>query len=220
MTTARTRNDEAVEYIRDQILQGRFAPGSRLGLELLADELGVSRSVVREALNRLMAQGLVNLLPQQGFRVTEATADDLRDLSELRVLVECRALAMAIQHGDLEWEQSIVGALHGLERTPARAAPGEPVSHEWVRVHAAFHQALISACPNARLTGLATHLRQSAEVYRQWSSRQGEERNRDVAAEHRALAEATLARDHARASRLLAEHLELTTKLAIESAPR
>ncbi len=80
--------------------------------------------------------------------------------------------------------------------------------------HAAFHDALIAACPNRRILAAASSLRDAAELYRQWSWRACGV-DRDVAAEHQSLVHAVLRRDATRAVQLLHEHLTTTTRLLV-----
>lgn len=206
--------------MRSEILAGKFAPGSRLSPRELATEFGVSLSVVREALSRLAEQGLVVATPQLGFSVVAVDADDLKDLTRVRVLIEGEALRDAVEHGDVEYETHVVAAHHRLTRTPLHADDAAGViTDEWSSAHAAFHDALISASSSTRLREMAANLRDRAELYRRWSGPLSEgDGRRDVAGEHRRLMEAVLDHDAARAVDLLAEHLNLTTSILISYA--
>lgn len=209
---AKTLSEDVYGQLRDAILEGSLGPGTRLKMEALCSELGVSRSVLREALNRLVEQDLVILQPQSGFRVVELSAEDLRDLTEARIHIECPALAKSMKSGGLEWEQQVVAAHHALVRTPRRLVADDRARRnpDWIRAHAAFHEALISACPNRRLVDIAAGLRRSTEIYRQWSADVKEFGDRDIDREHRDIFDATLARDP-RAVDLLREHIQRTT---------
>lgn len=206
-----TLSGHAYERIRGDIVGGRLAPGTPLRLAALARDIGVSMSVVREALTRLSEQGLVTAAPNQGFRVVTISRDDLLDLTQLRVMVECAALERSIAGGDVGWEGRVVSAHHVLERTPMTDGPG------WIAAHAAFHDSLSSACGSPRLLALVRELRDGAEIYRQWSGLATEAGQRDVAAEHRRLTELATARRAAEASAALRRHLETTTRILVES---
>src|SRR5690349_13023834 len=78
----------AYDEIRSRIVSGAFPPGSRLGQGELADELGISRGSVREALRRLAGDGLVEVEVNRGFFVAEAGLDDVRDRLEVRLVLE------------------------------------------------------------------------------------------------------------------------------------
>ncbi len=105
--------------------------------------LEVSPSVVREALSRLSAETLVVAEPQRGFRVAPINAEDVSDLTDVRVDIEMKCLRQAIKNGDLAWEEEIVAANHALGRTPYQT---HEISDEWSAVHARFHVALVAAC--------------------------------------------------------------------------
>lgn len=83
-----TATDRAYASLRADILSGARPPGSRLPEDALAEELGVSRTPVREALQRLGTEGLVEHLPHRGARVTGWTVQDLQEIFELRALLE------------------------------------------------------------------------------------------------------------------------------------
>lgn len=213
--TAITLSRHAHERIRSDILTGRLAPGQPLRLAALAAELGVSMSVVREALTRLSEQGLVTAEPNQGFRVVPLSEDDLADLTQLRVTLECTALERAIAHGDVAWEGLVVSTHHVLERTPL-SLTGPPETREaWIVAHAAFHDALSSGSESPRLIGLVRALRDGAEVYRQWSGVLAAESGRDVGREHRELMELATSRRSEQACAALRDHIETTTRILL-----
>ncbi len=87
--------DRVYDTLRQGILDGRYAPGTRLGEADLADSLGVSRTPVREALRRLGSEGLLATLPNKGARVRTWTAGELGDIFDLRALLEGHAAARA-----------------------------------------------------------------------------------------------------------------------------
>src|SRR6478752_2261033 len=82
-----TYSTTAVRQLRDEILSGEIAPGAKLHVRDLCDRLGISVSPVREALNQLTAQGLVQHSSQRGFTVPPANIDDLADLTLARVVL-------------------------------------------------------------------------------------------------------------------------------------
>ena len=84
------------EGLRRAILAGEFAPGSQLRQDELAQRFGTSRIPVREALRQLEAEGLVSILPNRGATVSSLSLDEVLELMEIRIALECRALRMAI----------------------------------------------------------------------------------------------------------------------------
>jgi DNA-binding GntR family transcriptional regulator len=216
LSSAPTRADEVYQRLRREILTGRLAPGARLRFAELSTRYDTSTGVLREALPRLVEQGLVVSKPQIGFRVASASPEDLRQLTEVRIVVETLALRLSVEHGDLAWESDILAAHHTLSRLPMLTADND-VDESWLEAHAAFHSTLLQGCPNLRLRNMAELLRDSAEIYRCWSAKTGQDRDRDVAGEHRRIMETALARETAAASAALSEHIQLTTDILLES---
>lgn len=214
-----TRVDEVHERLRAAVLGGRLLPGQRLKFPELIAAHGVSAGVLREALGRLVTQGLAQVQPHQGFVVTPLSHRDLRELTAARVELEVLVFRRAVEDGDVAWESRVIAAHHVLERTPMRT-PDDPdqLSDEWAVAHADFHRALLEGCTNRRLLEMALALREEAELYRRWSVSLGREPDRDVAGEHRALRDTAVARGPQEAGRLLADHIEHTAGLLITCA--
>jgi DNA-binding GntR family transcriptional regulator len=215
MAASSTRADLAYHQLRTDILHGRLGPGSRLRVEALSKQYGVSSGVIREALPRLVGQGLAVSTPQQGVRVVGVGAEDLKDLTEARVAIETLVLRRAILEGSIEWESSVLASHHNLSRIELHDADGE-VSEPWAIAHSRFHQTLLEGCPNTRLKDLAQSLRDCAEVYRHWSDKPGQSAHRDIAAEHRIICDLTVARDLEAAVTALRDHIELTSQLILD----
>ncbi|GAA4523482.1 GntR family transcriptional regulator [Amycolatopsis samaneae] len=212
-----TRVHEVYDRIRGSLLGGELPPGSKLKLNDFAGQYAVSLSVVREAVTRLAGEGLVEASPQRGFAVAQLTISDLQDLTRTRVLIETLALAESIKHGDLAWEGSVIATHHTLAHTPMMTAQGH-VDPAFTLAHRAFHHTLLAGCGVSRLEGIATGLRDCAELYQHWSQELAGDTGRDVAAEHRLIAELTVARDEAGATQALREHIERTTAALVRYA--
>ena len=220
MPRSETRAERIYANLRSDVLTGRLLPGQRLPFAELGARYGTSVGVLREALSRLVEQGLVVSEPQLGFRVTPVSEEDLRDLTNTRIDIETLCLRHAIAHGDLAWESRVVAAYHTLDRTPELVSTQpSTVNEDWAAAHAAFHAALIEGCPSRRLRDIATSLRDSAELYRRWSRHIGGEDTRDIAGEHLALRDAILARDVEKAEAALIQHISYTTQALLTSAP-
>lgn len=206
MTDKATANERVYSAIRWEILAGDRHPGQPLKTAELCKRFESSVGVVRESLLRLAEHGLVQVRPMQGFRVPELTADDLRDLTEARLDIEPLALRYSVTQGGAEWESHLVGAHHLLTVTPKQDNSGKRYSPEWGKAHGAFHTALIAGCRNRRVLGIAQRLRDTAELYRRWSTGPQE----DTADEHRGLLDAALARDADLAVDLLTARIRAT----------
>jgi DNA-binding GntR family transcriptional regulator len=215
---ARTKSERVFDQLRADIHAGRLPPASRLRYAELCERYGASTGVLREALQRLREQGLVTAESNFGFQVIDLSVKDLQDLTASRLVLEPLALRSAIGHGGVEWESSVLAAHHRLARTETRDLE-DPLrlSDLWVVEHAAFHEALIAGCTNRRLRELASSLRGAAELYRRWSLPLGDQSGeRDVAAEHAALADAVVARDAELAVALLTAHISRTTNRLLQ----
>lgn len=209
---------DAYERLRSDLLACRLRPGARLHIGELCQALSVNLSAVREALSRLTSEGLVVAEPQRGFRVAPISADELRDLTGVRAQIEGMCLERAIAVGDVGWEAQLVSAFHRLSRTPEREA-GDPqrMNEAWSAAHAAFHEALVSACDSLWLLRLRGILYVQSERYRRLSVPLAEIA-RDLNGEHRDIMEATLARDPERARTLMAQHIEMTTRVLLQQS--
>jgi DNA-binding GntR family transcriptional regulator len=214
-----TRTDEVYGRLRADILGGRLVPGQRLKFGQLRDGYSTNMGATREALTRLVGEGLVDVTPHQGYRVVSLSHRDLADLTVARIEIETRLLTLSLRDGDMAWEARLVAAYHVLERTPL-IGPDDPdrPSDAWNAAHTTFHEALIGGCPNRRLTAIARSLREEGELYRQWSISLGG-RSRDRAADdHRELLEPALARDAEVAADRLGAHIAHTADLLIRCA--
>src|SRR4051812_31013723 len=109
-----TLNSSVFEALRADVLSGKFPPHQRLKVATLADAHGVSFNVVREALNRLAGEGLVDIEPQFGFSVRGMSSADLEDLVAQRVALEGRALRQCIERSCLDWQSQVLAAHHRL----------------------------------------------------------------------------------------------------------
>lgn len=208
---------EAYGKIRSDILACRLVPGQKLIIADLCESLGFSLGAVREALSRLTSEGLVEAEPRKGFRVAPITDADLRDITNVRATIESLCLENAILHGDLKWETGIVSTLFELSRLEFRDAD-DPVrvSDQWAETHRRFHEALVAACDSPWLLRLRAILFVQSERYRRVSVPLNPG-SRDLHAEHKAIADAAIARDVKTACAEMRAHLEKTTRILIAS---
>lgn len=202
--------------LHSDILCGNLEPDSRLHLDRISRDYGVGVNSLREALTRLAAEGLVVAGRQRGFAVEPVSIGDLRDITEIRQFLECKALEQAIEVGDLDWEGRIVAAYHKLSKAE-RKLDEDPQAHGllWEERNSDFHRELISACPSRWLLHFQGIMYRQSQRYRMLSLIPNTI-PRDVShREHRAIMEATLERDAERATRLLREHI---VKFAVDEA--
>jgi len=205
----------AYEELRADILACRIAPGAKLKIQDLCTKFSVSLGAIREALSRLTSEGLVTAEPQRGFRAAPISAEDLQDLTRVRVEIDSLCLRRAIELGDVDWEARLVAAFHRLSRMPERAA-GDPArsSDDWADAHAAFHNALLDGCDSPWLLRLHQQLYDQSERYRRLSVSMAQ-RRRNIGDEHQKILDAALARDADKAVKLLTAHLSATTTILL-----
>jgi len=193
--------DEIATRLRTSILNGDLKPNQKIGISALAKDLGVSHIPVREAIQRLTAESLVQSVPNQGPTVAGVRLEDLHDIYYLRRLIEGDvALRAAFLYSDRDID-SIEEALEVL----LDASPESPEGQFW-NSHRDFHRAILQPALNSWSERLINLLWQNAERYhRLFTLVFG---SLHVAHdEHRALAEAAAARDGERLQELLITHL-------------
>lgn len=212
---AGTLASSAYGRLRLEIIAGDQVPGSRLHIKQLCARLGIGLSPMREALNRLSAEGLVRQLDQRGFRVAPLEAADLLDLTRMRCWLNEAALRAAIVAGDDAWEEALLVAHHRLMRAPRAGAQADGQrSPVWEAAHRDFHTALIAACGSPRMLEQCAALFDAADRYRQVSRIMSADR-RDDADEHSQILAATLRRDADTAVALLNQHMRQTETLVL-----
>ncbi len=197
--------------LREAVLHGVYAPGDPLKPQELAKQQGVSLAVVREALVRLVGEGLASRLPNRGFAVPAFSDRRWQELAEARLTVEQTMLRMAIERGGIEWEAGVRAAYHRLARTPESAPDeGEYYSDAWAEAHRRFHRTLLEGCGNSVLLDTFDRMWTASELGRRWASQRI---RRSAIDEHRRLEEAALTRDPASATDALVRHLSSTAEV-------
>lgn len=203
-----TLSSTLLARVRASIMRGELMPGTKLNLDRMRASYGVSLSPLREALCRLESEGLVTIVDQRGYRVAPVSNENLAEVIRLRVELECLAAKEAMQHGDAAWESEILAALHRLARCK-RGSRSIEEQEAWELAHRAFHAELISACRMPLLQQFCATLHDQSDRYRRIFLKDHAP-DRNVPAEHAAIAEAIIARRVRDATRLLRDHIERT----------
>ncbi|MBN0049182.1 GntR family transcriptional regulator [Streptomyces actuosus] len=202
-------SEQAYTRLRDAIMRGDHGPGDALKPQDLAKEQGVSLAVVREALVRLVGEGLADRLPNRGFAVPAFSDRRWQETAEARRTVEPVVLRMSIERGDVDWEARVRAAHHRLARTPVHGPEeGGYYSGAWSEAHRVFHRTLLEGCDNPVLLETFDRMWTASELARRWSAHRHPDR--DHVGEHRRLEEAALARDADTAVEVLTRHLTRT----------
>src|SRR4051812_26035472 len=141
-----TLASDITEELRRDIISGGLAPGGKIRLREVAERFGVGMSPVREALNRLSRDRLVDQSDLRGFRVAPISEGELDELMRARCWLNDIGLRESIKHGDAGWEEAVVLAFHRLSRVPDPLPSEKAVNPEWEAAHRVFHRGLLEAC--------------------------------------------------------------------------
>ena len=145
----------AYTRLRQDIMNGALPPGQKLRFNALTETYGAGMGTLREALQRLAAEGLVGAEERKGFRVENLSAEQLADTMSVRILLEVEGLRRSIQFGDVEWEVEVLGSFRRLESwSNAEGKRARSLDDRWQIYHREFHRALISACRSPTLMAL------------------------------------------------------------------
>ncbi|KOV97537.1 GntR family transcriptional regulator [Streptomyces sp. NRRL B-1140] len=223
MARATGKSEAVYERLKGDIESLRLRPGARLGEVQLGEELGASRTPVREAIRRLAREGLVDFVPGEVARVAAISLGGVRALFEFRMLLEPRAAASVATAGSAD-ERVLAPFRELLERLEAfdesfRALdPAAQASsyQEFYDITEAFDRAVIAACRNPYLARTIRDLR-SQTVRLRHLSHSGPRRMLTSLEEHRAMLKAVLHGDAQAAEAACRHHLAQTLTALIES---
>jgi GntR family transcriptional regulator, carbon starvation induced regulator len=205
-----TLTEAAYEALRRDIIRGLRTPGERLRIDWLKQIYEVGPTPLREALQRLSADGLVLALGNRGFTVAPLDIAEFDDLNIARTALEKEALRLSIRNGDEDWEAGVVSAAYRMRKADAELArSAEQTLDRWEATNEAFHLAMVAACGSNWLLRIRKNLHDQCERYRRTSVYMRRAK-RDLLAEHQAIAEAVLARDAEAACALTAAHYAAT----------
>ncbi|GAA0984311.1 GntR family transcriptional regulator [Acrocarpospora macrocephala] len=193
-----TVRDVAESAIREMILTGELSPQTRLNEVVIAEELGISRGPLREAIQRLASEGLLEIIPHKGAFVPAVEEKELRQLYELRIAVETYSARKACVSLPPAGRQVILQALEGAE-SALKGDAAYPADMD-------FHRSLVAMADNAALDQALREVNAKISIARRRSAREPA-RAREAYQEHVAIAEALLAGRAARVTKLLEAHL-------------
>lgn len=197
----RARQADVLDAIRRDILQGRLAPGVPLRQDDLALAHKVSKIPVREALLHLVAEGLVNLQPNRGFTVAALAADEAEELLDMRAVLECHILRLALPRMHEE----------DLARAGAILDEAEATDEleRWSELNFAFHAALSAPAGRDRLSALIRQVSNPTDAYIRVLLTNANYRGQ-AEREHRAILAACSVRNADAAAAILDQHIRQT----------
>ena len=200
-------SDIACELLRERIMSGSLAPGSRLNEVALSEELRISRPPLREALRILGGEGLVDFIPGRGAIVTDLDLQSFIQVAEIRMALEVAAARLAAERANPDDVVRLTEAMNAQELELVE--PGSPYPH-----HIVFHHTIAAASHNARLQASL------AEVILQvrlasMKTNEDPKRAQQVFTEHRSIAVAVLAADPDAAENAMRQHIDANTQATV-----
>ena len=193
--------------LRERILHGTLPGGERLRQDAVATRFGVSQTIVREAFKQLITEGFLKAEPRRGVSVAALSADEAREMTELRSLIEAKALEWAIPQmskADLEGAARIVDELDKAKSTD-----------RIISLNARFHETLYAPARKERTLAMIAHLRMNFERYLRFTWEETHYLDQSQK-EHRQILDLCIARDTEGASALLKRHILGTGALLVE----
>jgi len=152
--------DEATRIVRDAILKGKFVPGTRLRQVELANQLGISRTPLRESLMKLEQEGLIARLSRGGLTVVQLEFNEAIELYEIREMLDGLAAALTARR----MNDSILKILEDHIKRMEKCVQKQN-AHEWFVHHVGFHEAIMEASGNTRLLNLISNVRLSIQRF-------------------------------------------------------
>jgi GntR family transcriptional regulator, rspAB operon transcriptional repressor len=197
-------SDQVYDYLRGEILTGRFAPGQRLNLEELVERLKISKMPVKEAIGRLAVDGLLDVQAQRGTFVSRIDPRELQETFAVRCALEVLAGELAVEHikkSDLEKLNKLIAE---MEQSTSQTDVGRHLE-----LNFQFHGLLVELSDNRKLIEMYHRLRTPIQIagihYRSetWVERVAQEQK-----EHRAIVRALQQKDAEAVTRAIREHLK------------
>jgi DNA-binding GntR family transcriptional regulator len=196
-----TQSNQLAQQLEEMIFSGQLRPGEKLEEATLAAEFGVSRTPVREAIQRLVATGMVEVRRRKGTIVTQLTMPRLIGMIEMMAELDIMAARLAARRATAEEREGLRGI---LER--ARTSVGD--QQGYTRLNREFHWALYSATHNQYLEDVALRTWKVLQPYRNFRLDQPGRRKESLA-EHESIVEAIRTSDGDVAARQMASHVKV-----------
>ena len=213
----KTQAGTVYESLRADILSAQLEPDSKLRLEFLSKRYHTGQIPIREALNRLTSEGLVERREQRGFTVSPISSEDLTELTKTRCWLEGIALSQSIASHTKEWEEGLVLAHHRLSQLPRSMSRSVyRVNPEWEKLHREFHRSLLAGCGSRWLLSFCLQLADQTFRYRQIAFKKAFPKLADTNG-HRPIMEAAISGNAVKAVSLLQKHLQFTAQTILES---
>ncbi len=199
-------SEKAYQWIKQKILANRWPDGAALKESDLSNEIGVSRTPVRDALRRLTLEGLVETIPNQGSRLKRWDSQDLEEIFGLRVVLESYGARMAATRVTEKELAELYALCDSMEGLVAEGVQSAEAKQQLTRLNERFHEAIMQAAHSHRLVALTGQVISFPLVYRTFETYDPAEIVRSMA-HHRELIDAFTARDPVWAESVMRAHL-------------
>ena len=202
------------EELKREILVGEIAPGTRMMEIELADEMGVSRTPVREAIRKLEKEGLVTIEPRKGAYASDVSIKDMVDVLEVREDLEAMAAAMAAQKVNKDEKQALIEATMEYKE-----AVESERTEDIIRCDEKFHQLIVNCSGNKTLVQLFSQVQELALRFR-YLYYDDFSRYERMPMEHREIEEAILSGDYEKARVAAGEHEKKLKQFVIDEGEK
>jgi len=201
--------EQVLDIVRQAIMSFKLRPGSRLIERELVEQLGVSRTTVRDVLARLAAEGLVTIIPQRGAIVSVLTLEEAADIYDMRAALEALAVRRFVGRASPQEVTQLRATLEDIER-----AAEENDSAEALRAKDSFYEVLLTGARSPRLTTILTSLQGQVRLLRA-TSLSVTDRPKEAAAEIRAVVEAIEAGNADAGAKACTRHVRNAAKVGL-----
>lgn len=203
--------EKVYEAVKELAVEYRFKPGERVNEVELAARLGVSRTPVREALNRLERDGFMSFVPNRGFYARDITPEGVQELYELRAAIERAAFKLACQRGS----DAEIAKVAGIWRDNSGRGP----QANWAKVaeaDEAFHTAIVRLTKNGRMLSAIEGVNSLIRFFRRIDLQSNRRRQQGLYEEHAAIIDCLKRRDGEAGGNLIERHITLSSAHAVE----
>lgn len=194
--------DVVFKTLRRGILTGELKPGERLMEIHLANKLGVSRTPIREAIRKLELEGLVTMIPRRGAEVAQITPKSMKDVLEVRKVLDTLAVELACERISQEEKEQLAQACREFEKAVESGDFGTIARND-----VAFHDIIVEATGNMRLTQMVNNLAEQMYRYR-FEYIKDAKMHSQLIQEHRQIYEGILNKDVEAAKAAIASHID------------
>lgn len=209
-------NEQVYQLLLSRIVTQTIVPGERLRVVELAEALGVSRTPVKDAINRLAVEGIVVVVPRKGTFVSDVTARSIRELFDVRSMIESFAGEQAVQRAtdeDIAWFENVLTRLGGF-------VVGDNYTdfEAFLELDTRFHMRLLELADNMLLTKLLDSINHQIKIVRAYQRAPGVAKEADKTHhEHEVIVAAIKARDASRLRSALTTHFRNRRELIIRA---